>query len=332
MILADKIIELRKKNGWSQEELAEKMDVSRQSISKWEGAQSVPDMNRILRLSEIFGVSTDLLLKDDLSLEDKDETQIVPAAYDDIETKAFSMEEASAFLAHKSKAAVHIAIGVMMCILSPILIIVIEGLKEGGFLLISEDKAEGIGLIVMFIMIGIAVALFVVTGLKGQPFEYLETELIDTSYGVDGMVRERKEHFRNTFIYQLTIGIVLCVMSVVPIFTALILFGDNDTPMTIATAILLMLVAIGVLLIVRVSIIWGAYQMILEEGDYTRDAKIEKKKNRHIEAIYWMSITAIYLAYSFVTQNWDKSWIIWPVAGVSYGIVTTLARLIRKKG
>ncbi|MBO4900824.1 MAG: helix-turn-helix transcriptional regulator, partial [Lachnospiraceae bacterium] len=58
MILADKIIELRKRAGWSQEDLAEKLDVSRQSISKWESAQSVPDMNKIIKLSELFGVST----------------------------------------------------------------------------------------------------------------------------------------------------------------------------------------------------------------------------------------------------------------------------------
>ena len=51
MILAEKIIDLRKKNGWSQEELAEKMEVSRQSISKWEGAQSVPDMNKIIKMN-----------------------------------------------------------------------------------------------------------------------------------------------------------------------------------------------------------------------------------------------------------------------------------------
>lgn len=44
MILADKILELRKQNGWSQEELADKLGVSRQSVSKWEGAQSIPDM------------------------------------------------------------------------------------------------------------------------------------------------------------------------------------------------------------------------------------------------------------------------------------------------
>ena len=51
MILADKIIQLRKKAGWSQEELAEQLQVSRQSVSKWESAQSVPDLERILQMS-----------------------------------------------------------------------------------------------------------------------------------------------------------------------------------------------------------------------------------------------------------------------------------------
>ena len=66
MIFADKLMDLRKKNGWSQEELAEKLNVSRQAVSKWESAQSVPDMNRIIQLSELFGVSTDYLLKDEM--------------------------------------------------------------------------------------------------------------------------------------------------------------------------------------------------------------------------------------------------------------------------
>ena len=66
MILADKIIEERKRNGWSQEELAEKLGVSRQSVSKWESAQSVPDLNRIIKMAELFGVTTDYLLKDEI--------------------------------------------------------------------------------------------------------------------------------------------------------------------------------------------------------------------------------------------------------------------------
>lgn len=66
MIFADKLIALRKKSGWSQEELAEKLGVTRQSVSKWEGAQSVPDIDKILQLSHLFGVTTDYLLKDEL--------------------------------------------------------------------------------------------------------------------------------------------------------------------------------------------------------------------------------------------------------------------------
>ena len=69
MIFADKLILLRKKAGWSQEELAEQMNVTRQSVSKWEGAQSVPDLDKMIRLSELFGVSTTrdlVLLKDEI--------------------------------------------------------------------------------------------------------------------------------------------------------------------------------------------------------------------------------------------------------------------------
>ena len=55
MILADKITEERKKNGWSQEELAEKLGVSRQAVSKWESAGTIPDLQRVLQLAELFG-------------------------------------------------------------------------------------------------------------------------------------------------------------------------------------------------------------------------------------------------------------------------------------
>lgn len=65
MILADKIMKLRKQNGWSQEELAMQLGVSRQSVSKWESGTSIPDLERIIKLSQIFGVSTDYLIKDE---------------------------------------------------------------------------------------------------------------------------------------------------------------------------------------------------------------------------------------------------------------------------
>ena len=67
MKLYEKIIKLRKSNGWSQEELAEKLDLSRQAISRWENGTALPDANNILQLSKIFGVTSDYLLNEDYS-------------------------------------------------------------------------------------------------------------------------------------------------------------------------------------------------------------------------------------------------------------------------
>lgn len=63
--LPDKIIKHRKSNGWSQEDFAEKLNVSRQAISRWENGTALPDAQNILQISKLFGVSADYLLNDD---------------------------------------------------------------------------------------------------------------------------------------------------------------------------------------------------------------------------------------------------------------------------
>lgn len=133
MDLADKIIALRKKKGWSQEELAEKTGVSRQAVSKWEGAQSVPDLSKILLLSEIFEVSTDYLLKDDMTEEwqeskaqlavERPVTESRAAGHhptEEMQGRYVSMEEAEEFLTMKEGTAGRIAAGVCLCIWSPV--------------------------------------------------------------------------------------------------------------------------------------------------------------------------------------------------------------------
>ena len=66
MIFADKLIRLRKQAGLSQEELASELNISRQSVSKWEQAQSIPDLDKIIQLSTFFNVSTDYLIEDEI--------------------------------------------------------------------------------------------------------------------------------------------------------------------------------------------------------------------------------------------------------------------------
>ena len=78
MELKDKLLNLRKENHLSQQQLADQLNVSRQSISKWELGESQPDINNVIRLSEIFSVSTDYLLKDEYERETKKDNHLLP--------------------------------------------------------------------------------------------------------------------------------------------------------------------------------------------------------------------------------------------------------------
>lgn len=328
MILADKIIELRKKNGWSQEDLAEKLDVSRQSISKWESAQSIPDMNKILKLSEIFGVSTDFLLKDDM-----DTAEYVEIPVDDDnehKVRSVSMEEASEFISVRREQSGRIALGVMLCILCPVLLIVLGGGQDSGFLEITETQASGIGLVVLFIMVGIAVALFVSAGLKLSKFVYMEKDLIDTAYGIKGLAEDLKDKYKETYTRSMIIGIVLCVISVIPLFIIMALSYTSAGIGSMAVGLLLIMVAIGVYLIVRVNIVNGTYNILLEEGDYSRAEKTRPHKFGWVAPVYWLAVTSIFLVYGF-TQNFANTWIIWAVAGIAFAILMIILDAVSKK-
>ena len=332
MILADKITQLRKKNGWSQEELAEKLEVSRQAVSKWESAQSVPDLNRVLQLSELFGVSTDYLLKDELSDESGD-----PIVCEDAgkPLRRVSLEQAQSFLQYRQKNARRISFGVLLCILSPIVVILLAAGRDAGFVRLSEQQAVGLGLLPLFLMVGAAVAMFVVSGLSGKPFESLSEECFETEYGVSGVVRELREQNHGAFVTQLVAGVTLCVLSCVPIFVAMFLNGEQtgsvaDFRYAVAVAAVLCLVACGVWLIVRAAIVRGGYAVLLEEGEYSRESKQTLERLKPVSAIYWSLMTAGYLGYSFITMDWQRSWIVWPVAGVLYGVVYGVASTVMK--
>lgn len=323
MILADKIIMLRKKNGWSQEELAEKVNVSRQSISKWESAQSVPDLSKILLLGDIFGVSTDYLLKDDMEEEEFVANADTTGYDENVKVRKVSMEEAVEFLSIKKKTTPYIVLATALCILSPIALLLLGVAGELGYIPMTENAACGIGLLILFIFIGIAVALFISSGMKTAPYEYLEKERFETEYGVTGMAKERKKEFQDAYTRGNILGTLFCIFAVLPI-TVGPCFIDQDMISSVFVSCTLIFVAIGVSFFISVGIPWTNLQKLLQEGDYA----VEKKKTDGvwgaITTAYWLVATAIYLGYSFITMNWGMSWIVWPVAGVIYGAVAAI--------
>ena len=313
MILADKIIEERKKNGWSQEELANKLGVSRQAVSKWESAGSIPDLQRILQMSELFGVTTDYLLKDEIEEAPLNE-------YVETNTIKVSMEEANQYLDMKSRGSRVVANATSLCILSPVPLIVLGTMTE-------DHTLVGFSLVFLLVLVAIAVYLFVNYGLRDTSMQHLEKESFETEYGVSGMVRERRDKYEPAFIRNIAIGVVLCILSVIPTIMAGVMEAD-DSICGLSVGILLIIVSIGVNILTRTGMIKSSYDTLVQEGEYTKEEKHLKKKTDDFSGAYWCLVVVIYLGWSFSTNNWKMTWIVWPVAGVLYAAVLGIVKMI----
>ncbi len=269
MILADKIIRLRKKNGLTQEELAEKMNVSRQAVSKWESAQTIPDLEKILQLSTLFGVTTDYLLKDEI--EDEELTNDTSS---DTTVKRISIEEANAYIELRKKASWRIALATFLCILSPITLIVLSILSELPDAIVTETTAGAIGLTVLFAFILCAVPIYIYCGFKNQPYEFLDKNIpFELAYGVKGVVTEKKNTFRPTYIAYNIIATCVCIFSAVPLI--LLSFSENEILVAAALALLMIIAGIGAGMFIVAGIQNASMQKLLKEGEFT-----EKEKKR----------------------------------------------------
>ena len=96
-------------------------------------------------------------------------------------------------------------------------------------------------------------------------------------------------------------------------------------------AVLLLFVAISSNLFVRAGMINSSYSKLLQSDDFTVENKEISRKMVAISGIYWLVIVAIFLGYSFVTNNWQSSWIIWPIAGVLFAVLSGIVSAVNRK-
>lgn len=326
MIFADKLIQLRKKNGWSQEELAEQMKVTRQSVSKWEGAQSVPDLTKMIQLSNIFGVSLDYLLKDEI--QEPDPTELSEKSQE--RGKWVSMEEANRFLEVKEQTAGKIAWATFLCIISPVTMLILGAVSEEPAYGITENMAGGVGMIVLLVLVAIAVSVYISCGHRTEPYQYLEKEIFETEYGVVGMVKERREQYRMIYTKNNMIGTCLCILALVPLFGGIII-SEKDLFLVLMLSLMFVSVGFGVVCFIRAGIVWASFEKLLQEGEYSRQKKNKDPLITAVSGIYWCVAVAVYLVYSFAIDSWSDSWVIWPVAGVLYGGVRVALNAVVKK-
>lgn len=323
MMLADKIALLRKQHGMSQEELADKLDVTRQSISKWESGQSVPDLPKILQLSQLFGVSTDYLLKDDNN--NTTNANIVKKDINTTNKTKVTAEQAEQYIQHSKFSAKMYALGVALCVLSPILLILLftDGIMQSLNLSIGINAL--IGLIVLFVFICGAVSVFIYTSFKNKKYIQLDLDTFELDNEARAMITKLESQYLPRFASFVIIGVVLCILSAVPSILFALLWNNY---IGIGVSITLVIADIAIVLFVYGGVRWNSIQKLLQVGEYSAKGKANAKILEKVSAIYWPLVLAVYFIYSFVSNDWGRSWIVWPIAAVLFAVVSAVTEAI----
>lgn len=318
MILADKIIRLRKKNGWSQEELADKMQVSRQAVSKWESAQTIPDLKKILMLGSLFGVTTDYLLKDEIEDEEYADENSLPV-------KRVTLALANDFLEWRKSASIRIAAAVFLCVAAVIPLLLLGAAAEVSDYGISENTAAGIGMTVLLIAVAAAAALFIYCGFKNAPFDFIDKEPFETEYGVAGMAKEKQKAYRSIYTKCNVIGTCICILAPIPLLMGV--FTEKEFFAAVMLVVTMLLAGIGAAVFTVSGVRWVSMQKLLQEGVFSPQERRRSRIKEKVSAAYWLSATTIYLGWSFYTNAWENTWIVWPIAGVLFAVVMCICNL-----
>lgn len=322
MKLADKLVRLRKNFGWSQEELAEKVNVSRQSVSKWESAMSIPDLNKILKMAEIFGVSTDYLLKDEieefeLSGETSEDGLAVIALSDAIDYVQTSY--------NKSKSTI---VALFFFFTSVIPLFLLIGLKEGTVIGISESAVYSIGIGMLFILVAIGVVLTIRVEHTYVLNALIESQYFELEYGADSIILEKMTAYKKKYMQNVSIALVLIMTSPLPLVISAFMNASSMMIMFMLT-LLFVLVYLALIVLVPSTVAFESYKKLLHEGEYAMDKIEDKKKITQFSTFYWTLVTAVYIGWSLWTMAWGITWIIWPVAGLVFAALLGLLGFLR---
>ena len=223
-----------------------------------------------------------------------------------------------------------IGFGVMLCIFSPILLILLAGMQEAGMIEVSDALVVALGVGVLLILVAVAVGFFIYYGISIEKYDYLKKENITMSEASFAYVRGMTGKIESMFLRNMIAGVTLCIVSVIPLIVIGAIYEDNDFYCIVAVALLLFLIGIAVFLFITGGMEQAAVKALLQEGEYTTACKEANKMDDKIGGIYWPIITAIYLLWSFVTGYWGITWIIWPIAGVLYAAVIGIYHAVKK--
>jgi hypothetical protein len=237
--------------------------------------------------------------------------------------------EGETFIEKSKKAANMIGGGVAAIMLGVISVIFFSSYAEGIFSqVLGGDEPNkvylAVGLGLLFILIAFAVYLFVMTGLANEKYKIFDKKVVKLDPHNKMLIQKAKENHRPVLLRKISIGVGQILLAVAALTVAGVLFEDNEAVLVCLVCLLLLIIGISVWLFISGGAIQSAYDKLLNEGDYTVERRKSESVVQRWASPYWTLIVVVYLAWSFITSSWDKTWIIWPIAGILFGLISAI--------
>ncbi len=286
---------LRKRENMSQEELAEKLNVSRQAISKWESGDCYPETEKLLTICSLFNCSLDELFNGNILIEN---TTTEKAEYESINKKLSIGVSGSIFL-------ILVGVTILLTMLS------LSPNKE------LQEKYAIIGVVILMIFVLIALPILIIVGIGQNNFKEKNKTLPEF------YTQEEIEKFNKKFAKGIALGVSFILLGVI-VLLAIYGLEIYSSESIMPVSFLMSFIAIGVPILIYFGIEKDKYDIKkynrINGKEYERTNELMGK----ISGIIMIVTTMIYLILGFVFNLWKYTWLLYPISGMLCGIVAII--------
>ena len=288
MAFSDNLQFIRAQAGVTQEQLAEQLDVSRQSVSKWESGASFPEMDTLLRICDLYDVNMDTLLRG--SVEESRVSDTV--RYDD----------------HMNHFSLQIALSVFAIIAGVALMIPLSAL----------GLSEMLAVALFMLILTISVVVMVAGGIQHDNFRKKHPVIQDF------YTEEEKDAFHQKFVWYIAGGVGAILFGVVLLVGVFAFLPEKEPYESFAAAVFMLLVAGAVFSFIYGGIQEDKYKI----WKYNRDNNPDPESKRRLDLIgaacgvIMLLATAVYVGLGLTRNAWGTAWWLFAVGGILCGVVS----------
>ncbi|MFC5338653.1 permease prefix domain 1-containing protein [Leucobacter denitrificans] len=240
-----------------------------------------------------------------------------------------TMEEAEGYANARRKTEPRLALGVALCVISPALLVSLAPLGASGMFGFDERAGALIGLLALLILVTSGVLIFVRRSQQLAQFDRITSSKFTRSLSVERWAKSLEAEHSGRRTVRLQVAIVLWILSAAPVLTIALLptFTDaaSDSWSGVGAACTLIMVAAGLLIFLPSNWAADTAEALTRSGrpDPATGAPDEDERSLvgTVASIYWPLLTVIFLAWSFIGDAWDRSWIVWPIGAVLFGAI-----------